>query len=102
MQRPRLDLVFLIDATGSMGDEIAKLKALDAGDVVADLAPARRPTSATDLVACRDRGDVPPHPAHDFTDDLAAFQSVLARVQAGGGGDMPGARRSAARDRAPA
>jgi Mg-chelatase subunit ChlD len=25
-QRPRLDLVFLIDATGSMGDEIAKLK----------------------------------------------------------------------------
>ena len=26
LQRPRLDLVFLVDATGSMGDEIAKLK----------------------------------------------------------------------------
>ena len=25
--RPRLDLVFLVDATGSMDDEIAKLKA---------------------------------------------------------------------------
>jgi hypothetical protein len=47
------------------------------------------------LVAYRDRGDAFLTRSHDFTDDLGAFQQVLARVQAGGGGDMPEALNEA-------
>ena len=95
VQRPRLDLVFLIDATGSMGDEIAKLKAsmLSMSQQISRLPGS--PDICYGLVAYRDRGDAFLTRAHDFTDDLAAFQSVLARVQAGGGGDMPEALNEA-------
>lgn len=95
VQRPRLDLVFLIDATGSMGDEIAKLKAsMQAMSQQISRLPGS-PDICYGLVAYRDRGDAFLTRAHDFTDDLAAFQSVLARVQAGGGGDMPEALNEA-------
>lgn len=95
VQRPRLDLVFLIDATGSMGDEIAKLKAsMQAMSQQISRLPGS-PDICYGLVAYRDRGDAFLTRAHDFTDDLGAFQSVLARVQAGGGGDMPEALNEA-------
>lgn len=95
VQRPRLDLVFLIDATGSMGDEIAKLKAsMQAMSQQISRLPGS-PDICYGLVVYRDRGDAFLTRAHDFTDDLAAFQSVLARVQAGGGGDMPEALNEA-------
>ncbi|MBS0443681.1 MAG: VWA domain-containing protein [Proteobacteria bacterium] len=95
VQRPRLDLVFLVDATGSMGDEIAKLKAsmLSMSQQISRL--PGQPDICYGLVAYRDRGDAFLTRAHDFTDDLAAFQGVLARVQAGGGGDMPEALNEA-------
>ncbi len=94
-QRPRLDLVFLVDATGSMGDEIAKLKASmrAMSDQIARL--PGQPDICYGLVAYRDRGDAFLTRTHDFTDDLGAFQGVLARVQAGGGGDMPEALNEA-------
>ncbi len=94
-QRPRLDLVFLVDATGSMGDEIAKLKdSMRAmSDQIARL--PGQPDICYGLVAYRDRGDAFLTRTHDFTDDLGAFQGVLARVQAGGGGDMPEALNEA-------
>lgn len=94
-QRPRLDLVFLIDATGSMGDEIAKLKASmrAVADQIAQL--PGRPDTCYGLVAYRDRGDAFLTRTHDFTDDLGAFQQQLARVQAQGGGDMPEALNEA-------
>ncbi|CAN5619055.1 hypothetical protein BH11PSE7_BH11PSE7_19130 [soil metagenome] len=94
-QRPRLDLVFLIDATGSMGDEIAKLKASmrAVADQIAQL--PGRPDTCYGLVAYRDRGDAFLTRTHDFTDDLGAFQQQLSRVQAQGGGDMPEALNEA-------
>ncbi|MGA0611175.1 vWA domain-containing protein [Caldimonas sp. KR1-144] len=94
-QRPRLDLVFLIDATGSMGDEIAKLKhSMRAmAQQIAQL--PGQPDICWGLVAYRDRGDAFLTRMHDFTDDLGAFQQVLARVQAQGGGDMPEALNEA-------
>ncbi|CAN5721870.1 hypothetical protein BH11PSE8_BH11PSE8_45210 [soil metagenome] len=94
-QRPRLDLVFLIDATGSMGDEIAKLKASmrAVADQIAQL--PGRPDACYGLVAYRDRGDAFVTRTHDFTDDLSAFRQQLARVQAQGGGDMPEALNEA-------
>ena len=94
-QRPRLDLVFMIDATGSMGDEIAKLKSsMRAMSQQISQLPGQ-PDICYGLVAYRDRGDAFITRTHDFTDDLGAFQNMLARVQAGGGGDTPEALNEA-------
>jgi uncharacterized protein YegL len=94
-QRPRLDLVFMIDATGSMGDEIGKLKASmrAMADQIAQL--PGQPDICYGLVAYRDRGDAFITRTHDLTNDLSAFQSLLSRVQAQGGGDTPEALNEA-------
>jgi Mg-chelatase subunit ChlD len=95
VQRPRLDLVFLVDATGSMGDEIAKLKSsMRAMSQQISQLPGQ-PDICYGLVAYRDRGDAFLTRTHDFTDELGAFQQMLARVQAGGGGDTPEALNEA-------
>jgi Mg-chelatase subunit ChlD len=92
---PRLDLVFLVDATGSMGDEIAKLKnSMRAMSQQIAQLPGR-PDICYGLVAYRDRGDAFLTRTHDFTDELGAFQDGLARLQAGGGGDTPEALNEA-------
>lgn len=93
--RPRLDLVFLVDATGSMGDEIHKLKTSMRAIAQQIGALPGQPDTCFGLVAYRDRGDAFLTRTHDFTDDLGAFQSVLGRVQAGGGGDTPEALNEA-------
>ncbi|HEX3140806.1 MAG TPA: vWA domain-containing protein, partial [Rhizobacter sp.] len=91
----RLDLVFLIDATGSMGDEIAKLKhSMRAMAQQISQLPGQ-PDICYGLVAYRDRGDAFITRTHDFTDDLGAFQQQLAAVQAHGGGDTPEALNEA-------
>ena len=97
-QRAQLDLVFLIDATGSMGDEIDKLKATvrTIANEVARL-PAK-PDLCFGLVAYRDKGDTFLIRSHDFTNDLSAFQGVLNQLQAGGGGDYPEAMNEALHD----
>jgi Mg-chelatase subunit ChlD len=97
-QRNQLDLVFLIDATGSMGDEIDKLKA-SMHTIAAEVArlPAR-PDVCFGLVAYRDHGDAFLIRSHDFTNDLGDFQSALNRLQANGGGDYPEALNEALHD----
>jgi Mg-chelatase subunit ChlD len=91
----RLDLVFLVDATGSMGDEIAKLKSSMRAMAQQISQLPGRPDICYGLVAYRDRGDAFLTRSHDFTDDLGAFQDGLARLQAGGGGDTPEALNEA-------
>lgn len=97
-QRAQLDLVFLIDTTGSMGDEIDKLKGTlrTIANEVANL-PAK-PELCFGLVAYRDKGDDYLLRSHDFTNDLNAFQGVLNQLQAGGGGDYPEAMNEALHD----
>lgn len=94
--RARLDLVFMIDATGSMGDEIDKLKAT-LRTITSDLARLpSRPDLCLGLVAYRDRGDAFLVRSHDFTDDVGAFlQGALYPLRAGGGGDYPEAMNEA-------
>ena len=94
-QRARLDLVFMIDATGSMGDEIGKLKSTlrAIANEVAQL--PSRPDTCFGLVAYRDRGDAFLVRRHDFTNDLGSFQSVLDALQAAAGGDYPEAMNEA-------
>ncbi len=94
-QRPRLDIVFMVDATGSMGDEIAKLKASMRAMAQQISQLPGQPDTCYGLVAYRDRGDAFITRTHDFTDDLGAFQQQLARVQAQGGGDTPEALNEA-------
>lgn len=93
--RAQLDLVFLIDATGSMADEIAKLKATlrTIADEVARL--PSRPDTCFGLVAYRDVTDDFVVRRHDFTGNLDAFQGVLNGLQAAGGGDYPEAMNEA-------
>ncbi|HSV45370.1 MAG TPA: VWA domain-containing protein, partial [Ramlibacter sp.] len=94
-QRARLDLVFLIDATGSMADEIDKLKAT-LRTISADVARLpSQPDLCFGLVAYRDRGDAFLLRSHDFTNDLGSFQGALNALHAGGGGDYPEAMNEA-------
>ncbi|MBI2772809.1 MAG: VWA domain-containing protein [Burkholderiales bacterium] len=93
--RARLDLVFLVDATGSMADEIDKLKAT-LRTIAADVARLpSQPDLCFGLVAYRDKGDAFLLRSHDFTNDLGAFQGVLNALHAAGGGDYPEAMNEA-------
>lgn len=87
--RTQLDLVFVLDATGSMGDEIQKLKSSMASvaDQIARL--PERPDVRYGLVAYRDLNDEFVVRTHPFTKNLNAFQSELASVYAEAGGDTP-------------
>lgn len=93
--RAQLDLVFLVDATGSMSDEIGKLKAslADIANQVSRL--PSQPDLCFGLVAYRDKGDAFLLRSHDFTNDLNAFQRVLNALHADGGGDNPEAMNEA-------
>ncbi|TAL13987.1 MAG: VWA domain-containing protein [Aquabacterium sp.] len=93
--RARLDLVFLIDATGSMSDEIAKLNASLQTIARQIAALPARPDICMAMVAYRDRGDAFLIRAHDFTDRLDDVQHNLAQLRAGGGGDTPEALNEA-------
>jgi hypothetical protein len=84
-----LDLAFLIDATGSMGDELAYVTA-EVASIVRRLAEAL-PGVEVRLAATfyRDRGDARPLEQIPFTRDVTAFVGVLEAVRAEGGGDYP-------------
>jgi Mg-chelatase subunit ChlD len=94
-QAARLDLVFLVDATGSMGDEIAKLKRSMHSIAQQVAALPSQPQICFGLVAYRDRGDEFFVRAWDFSDDLGAFQHALAGLRAAAGGDYPEALNEA-------
>ncbi|QGG95637.1 vWA domain-containing protein [Actinomarinicola tropica] len=84
-----LDVVFLLDATGSMGDEIDRLRTTI--DSVSERIAAleSRPDVRFGMTLYRDEGDAFVTSTFDLTSDLAAFRAALAEVQAGGGGDYP-------------
>ena len=84
-----LDVLFLLDATGSMSDEIYQLKAT-IGEVANRI--NRLPINVDESLAMtlyRDQGDTFLTATLDFTSDIDAFADALADVQADGGGDYP-------------
>ena len=94
--RARLDLVFLVDATGSMADEIDKLKATLRTITAEVSALPSRPDICLALVAYRDRTDAFLLRTHDFTHDVGGFlQQALVPLKAAGGGDYPEAMNEA-------
>ena len=88
-EHTQLDLLFLMDDTGSMGDEIAKLTAsmADIADEIGTLPEA--PDVRYGLVQYRDRGDSYVVRSQEFTPDLDDFQRALSRLRGEGGGDYP-------------
>lgn len=91
----RLDLALVVDATGSMSDEMHYLKAEIEG--IAQAVHARFPNVDQRYALCvyRDDGDQYLTRAFDFTDDLGAFRRSLGEQHAGGGGDYPEAMHAA-------
>ncbi len=84
-----LDVVFLIDTTGSMGDEIERVKQTLKG-VTDKLDGLDREFSLRyGAVLYRDVTDDYVTAAHPFTTDLGEFADALQEIEANGGGDTP-------------
>lgn len=85
----QLDVMFLIDSTGSMDDEIDQLKEnILSVSAQIEALPAS-PDVRFGMVTYRDRGDLYVTQVYDFTGNVQAFQRDLQGVQAAGGGDTP-------------
>jgi len=84
-----VDLAFIVDATGSMGDEINYLKA-ELADIMAQ-ASALAPCSPVRIgqVFYKDRGDEYLTRMHPFTNRIDDALSFTLAQGAGGGGDFP-------------
>lgn len=84
-----LEVLFLIDTTGSMGDEIAQVKST----LLAVTGKVKKVREDLDLrygaVLYRDINDDYVTMAYPFTADVQAFDTAMRAVQAGGGGDLP-------------
>lgn len=85
----QLDIVLLLDATGSMANELAMLKA-DADEIGALLATLPDNIDLQfGLVIYRDQGPDGSVQRFDLTDSWALFAENLSEVTAVGGGDYP-------------
>ena len=86
-QAPRMDVVFLLDSTGSMGDEIdvvkAKIQEMISEIALGDPAPDVR----FGIVTYRDRGDEYVARKFDLTRDIDRIIADLDGIEANGGGD---------------
>ena len=84
-----LDVLFLLDSTGSMADEIARIKEtlLSISNQVRDL--PGNPNLHMGMVAYRDRGDEFITRVFDFDHDIRRFARTVRNVEAEGGGDYP-------------
>jgi Mg-chelatase subunit ChlD len=87
--RVPLDLLFILDTTGSMGEEIQRLKTTIELINLNLSSLSTRPRLRFGMVLYKDRGDEYITRVVPFTEDLQAFQSALEQVEASGGGDTP-------------
>jgi Mg-chelatase subunit ChlD len=87
--RPKVEVVFCLDTTGSMGGLIdaAKKKIWSISNQIAAGKPT--PDLKVGLVAYRDRGDAYVTKVFDLTDDLDAIHGHLMSFRAEGGNDFP-------------
>ncbi|EGV19314.1 vWA domain-containing protein [Thiocapsa marina] len=88
-ERPLVEVVFVLDTTGSMGGLIqtAKDKIWSIASTMASAQPA--PEIRIGLVAYRDRGDDYVTQVVDLSRDIDAIQASLMDFEAAGGGDGP-------------
>ena len=81
--------MFVIDATGSMGDEIEQLKAniVSISDQLAKL--PTKPDVRFAMTVFRDRGDAFVTRTFDFTNDVGASRTRCARCRPTAGATRP-------------
>jgi hypothetical protein len=82
-----VDVAFILDTTGSMGEEIAAVKAT-LQKVAASLSTAHV-RLRVGLVEYKDRTDEFVTRVYPMSTDVAAFSQKVAGLSASGGGDMP-------------
>jgi Mg-chelatase subunit ChlD len=89
VERPKVDVVFVLDTTGSMGGLIqtAKDKIWSIATTMASAQPT--PEIRIGLVGYRDRGDQYVTQRVDLSTDLDSVYAALMDFQADGGGDTP-------------
>ena len=93
-KRNVIEIMFVVDVTGSMGDELRFLKA-ELADVISKIAQNDTLTTIQlALLFYRDTKDKVPFDYYDFTDvttkaGMAAQQAALDSQQPDGGGDYP-------------
>lgn len=84
-----LDIVFVMDTTGSMGEEIARLRRTIELIYLNLAGVDPRVVVRFGMVLYKDRGDEYVTKNVPLTADLEAFQAALEEVSADGGGDVP-------------
>ena len=96
--RPRIDVVFVLDTTGSMGGLIegAKAKIWSIANQMISAKPT--PRLRIGLVGYRDRGDEYVTKRFDLSDDIDAVYGHLQGFQANGGNDTPESVNQALRE----
>ena len=89
IRAPQIEVVFVLDTTGSMGGLIqaAKEKIWAIANTLAQTDPT--PNIKMGLLGYRDRGDAYVTVSTDLSDDLDAMYVDLMNYRAGGGGDGP-------------
>jgi Mg-chelatase subunit ChlD len=88
-KKPRIEVCFVLDTTGSMGGLIegAKQKIWSIANQMVSAKPT--PELKLALIGYRDRSDEYVTRLHDLTDDIDAVYEKLRAFKAGGGGDTP-------------
>jgi hypothetical protein len=86
---PRIEVAFVLDATGSMGSYIneARSRIKEIADGLASGTP--KPELRFGLVSFRDKGDAYVTRLDRFTDQIDEIKGALDKTTAGGGGDTP-------------
>ncbi|MBG29735.1 MAG: hypothetical protein CMI31_07015 [Opitutae bacterium] len=88
-KKPKIEVCFVLDTTGSMGGLIegAKQKIWSIANEMISTKPV--PDIKFGLIGYRDRGDQYVTQVHDLTDDVDEIYGKLMKFQAQGGGDTP-------------
>jgi Mg-chelatase subunit ChlD len=89
LARVPLDILFVLDTTGSMGEEIQRLKTTIEIINLNLSSLSSRPRVRFGMVLYRDRRDEYVTRVVPFTENLQSFQEALDAVSAAGGGDTP-------------
>ncbi len=89
IERVQLDVLFLLDSTGSMADEIHQIKTslISISEKVSDL--PTMPGLRFGMVSYRDRGDDYVVRSFQFDADVERFARTVEGVEADGGNDYP-------------
>ena len=90
----KADVAFIVDATGSMGDEIRFLQS-DLSYIIDHASSETNIALRTAVVFYRDEGDQYLTRGKDFSTDVANTQAFIGEQSANGGGDYPEAVHSA-------